>query len=903
MNKGVYVSFITASLLATSVYGATQNLNVKSGWNLLGSSLDNVGKITDKKISSVWGWDAQSKKWKAFSTNPSIEDKIKEYEASGVLSKFSSFKKGDGFWVKSSENTTLQLTGDSSTSPSKVLSPGWNLISFSGDSSKDIEDVLKSNGQIKIIWAFKDGVWKAWSSSTFITNLIKKALGDDKILSSIEPNQGYWINSQMATNIGIDLTPPTNIGSRILVHQAGENGKVIPVSDAELIVNGVSIGKTNSSGLFDFSRLGLKDGTTVTVKKEGFTVSRGVIKNGALVVAISPLKVDTTKSVTKETSSRKISGNQATVLIEKSADGNEIALPNIVSISLDGGVTELSGNSSVGSVSVSVTMYNYANEVPMIANNINIPQTMTTSSLKDKRALDNTIILPQELSIIGGANITLLNADGSLVDDLTTYDNTGLSYKVILDRFIGDFGKALQGVTGITNEQATTFNEDVIKALKDAKEKGLIDFVVLLQQKDGSWKYIDQAKIKKVNDKYIIEPANIDKISEFGGGNIVYAMRTKALMGTTKVCLTFDGERMFDGKIVQGDIAGKAVKDAIIVPDEHVISQPAPTDANGCTTVTYKVPFLAPMYSLTAVREGMYNEPITVEIEYGNLNNEVSEKALAKPKSASIKGYVRSKLGSDIKPEDDAIVSLRDPQILVSEKIKIVSSEDNNSIELLAAPNLTYTWKLSKDDSDKSVTIKSGNAEDGNNILKEKDIEDIIYSTDSSKNPWLDKPYGHYYIDVTVKHSYAQGDIADFTEAMTIEFDAQVDEVALINTFNTSINQFDAPVYKIDKDGKRTRVNDIKTKKDNGGHKYRVSEELGKLKVPITSVIGGKDLGWFEPILRPANPDPSNYTSFSFNPPTEDGWISDVLTLYNKDSESCMDLTSSGDKDDQANPN
>ena len=73
-----------------------------------------------------------------------------------------------------------------------------------------------------------------------------------------------------------------------------------------------------SSGLFDFSRLGLKDGTTVTVKKEGFTVSRGVIKNGALVVAISPLKVDITKSVTKETSSRKISGNQATVLIEKS---------------------------------------------------------------------------------------------------------------------------------------------------------------------------------------------------------------------------------------------------------------------------------------------------------------------------------------------------------------------------------------------------------------------------------------------------------------------------------------------------------------------------------------------------------------------------------------------------------
>lgn len=57
-RKQKYLSFITATLLASSVYA--QNIDIQPGWNLLGSSLDNVssGSFSNSNILSVWGWDS-----------------------------------------------------------------------------------------------------------------------------------------------------------------------------------------------------------------------------------------------------------------------------------------------------------------------------------------------------------------------------------------------------------------------------------------------------------------------------------------------------------------------------------------------------------------------------------------------------------------------------------------------------------------------------------------------------------------------------------------------------------------------------------------------------------------------------------------------------------------------------
>ena len=879
--KTLKLALIASTLLVSA--NADQVLNVKSGWNLVGSSLNNVttDSFNNSAVASVWGWDNKNMKFKAYSPIADIDKKIKEYVSKGKLENLDKLNKGDGFWVNATADAALNLKGTASSDISKVLAPGWNLISFTGG-EKNIADIFKQNAAVKIVWTYDNG-WKGWSPNDYMTKLIANMVGDKNIIKTVKPNVGYWVYAQMASTVGINLTPSANVNQVIFVYQMGSSNNIIPVANATLLVNGKVIGQTNEAGEFDFSSLGLSDGTSVTVMKPGFTTTTGVIQNGALTLAIAPLAIDNSLMPPQTPElSRVLVKNQGIAYIPQKAEGNEIPLPNLALISLDGGTMEISGSSSVGSVSVFLTLYNTPSEIPAITNNITVP-------VDESSALSPTV-LPKELSIIGGANITLRKADGSLVTDLSEYDNTGLSYKIELDRFIGDFGKILEGLTGSTIDNADKFNEEVIKQLENAKAKGLIDFYVLLQQKDGTWKYIDKAKFVKVADRYVMVPESNEKLSEFGAGNIAYVIRTKALTGTTKVCLKYDGERMFDGTIVPDEMTGKPVVGATIVPDEHVIAQPAPTGEDGCTNIEYKVPFLAPMYHVTAVKNGMYNEPVTVEIQYGNLNSEVDENASLKPKDVSIKGYVFKTLNNIDTPVKNAVVALRDPQILVAEKIKINSQEDNNSIELIADPNLEYTWILTKDDSNAKVTIKTGNAKNGNNVLTENEIENIIYNPDSNINPWADKPYGHYYIDVIVKHNYAQGEQASFTESMTIEFDAQVDEPALVRAFDMSVNQGDAAVYNIDENGNIRIVDDINTSANPP-----TSEELASVKVPITSIFGGKDLGWFEPVIRSA--DPNNPYSIIMADKTV--WITDVFALESNTSDLCIDMS---DPDDAQNP-
>lgn len=886
MKRKVYLSLAASILFSSALIAGEQSLSLSKGWGLVGSSLDNiqVQNISNSDIRSLWGFDSTSKKWKAYSPNSSIENQIESLVNSGGFSPFNSLNKGDAFWVNAVSNSTLILNGDVSARTSKLLNPGWNLVSFFGSSPKAISEVFKNNGQITTVWTYDNG-WKGWSPSSYINGLVAKVVGSNNTIASIKPNVGYWINAQMATNIPINISSAATTNHIIFVYQTGSSSDIIPVANATLLVNGAAIGTTNSAGEFNFSRLNLANGTAVEVTKDGFTTTTGTIQNGALTLSIAPFNTGayTPPTVPQQqvTNARKLNSNQAVVNIQASGAGNELVLSNTMVVGLVGGTLELDGSSSVGSPTMFLTMYNSPAEVPTITNNVILP---TGGS-----------ITPKELSIIGGANITFRKSDGSLVTDLTTYDDSGLKYDLLIDRFIGDFGSILQGLAGTTNSNQQTFNEAAVTALRDARAKGLVDFYLLQQQKDGNWAYIDTAKFVKTTAGYVMEAKNVGKLTKFGSGNLVYAIRSKALTGETTLCLKYDGERMFDGTIVPGDIANTPVVGATIVPDEHIISQSASTDTNGCTQVNYKVPFLAPMYSVTAVKNGMYNEPVTVDIQYGHLNNDLNTTASAKPTAASIKGYVKSTLNdSDEKAESNAIVSLRDPQILVSEKINITSSEDNNSIELMSAPNLKYKWVLSKDDSNETVKLKDGNASDGNNILTEADIEKVIYNSDAAQNPWLSKPYGHYYIDVAVNHHYAQGNQADFTEAMQIEFDAQVDEPALINAFSHTVNQGDAPIYRIDDNGTKTVVNDWNTTGT-----YPTSKELEKVKVGVISIFGGKDLSWFEPVMRSANPDSSNAYASGIIAPDSTKWISDVMTMDNNTSSNCIDMS---DPDDANNP-
>jgi hypothetical protein len=867
-NRKLAISILASFILASVASADTQTINYQKGWNLLGSNLKVL--VTDnafKNVKTIWGWEASNQKWKAFSADENIKNIITTLVQQGKLENLYLLKPGMGFWLNSDTKGSLTLNGSAATNKTLILSRGWNLVSFIGDEEEDINKVFQNNGQIYVVWSWENGKWSAWSPSSYIRSLIKNKNID--LLTKIKPSKGYWVKTQMATTLPLDLTPPA-VKKIIFVRLLTDNQTVVPASGVDLFVDNKKIGTTDEKGFLDISNLDLPDGTVVVASKEGMTTTRGVIKNGSLVLTLAPEQtgVNVNETNTTYTSSRILAKiNQASAVIKGGSEGSELSISNLVSLTPVGGTITFSGSSSKSSVTVFTTMYNYPSQLPPITNKIKV---------------GDEVVEPKELSFIGGANISLKDEKGNNIIDLTEYDNTGLSYQVELDRFIGDFNKILTGLTGTTLEEKQKFTEEVYNKFMQAKQKGLVDFYFIQQQADGSWKFVDKAKFVKLPDgKFIMKPEHDIKLTTFGGGNVAYVIRTKAVTGTTKVCLTDDGERMFDGKILT-DVTnyGKPIKGAIIVGDSHIIEQPAPTGEDGCTNVKYKVPFLSPMYQFTAVKEGYYNKPITVEIEFGNLNKPLDKnqsKMLEKPNDVSIKGYVKSIYNGRIEPEDDAIVTLRDPQILVPGKVVVNDEEGNKSITLVKDPNLVYTWTLTKENSDKKVVIKSGKADDGANELTEKEIENIIYSNDPNKNPWYKHPYGHYTLYVKVEHKYSNTN-EEFVETMMIGFDAKIDEPALMHAFYNSTNQGDAPTYKIYSDGTRELV------ELNTSTNPPISKELAEQKIGIWSIFGGKDLGRFEPLQRPADPSITTYISA----PDESNWTTDVLS-YTKDD--CMDTT------------
>lgn len=834
MRKGISISIALSALLASNVVAATQDFNVEAGWNLLGAGID-VSTSQFANADTVWTYDTANMKWNVTSPNGTLTSAI---EALGnELGTLSTISGGEGFWVKSGTAFNLNLSGTEAASV-KVLNNGWNLISFSGTGTKDVADIFASNSNIYTVWEFDKSTnnWKAWSPSNAVKDAISAA--GLTALSEVSSGKGYWVNTQMATTVGIDLTTPESVNKTIFVQNVGTDQTVIPVPGAELYVDGVMIGVTDINGEFDFSKLKLLDGTDVTVMKDGYSTSVGVIDNGVLVISIAP--IDELETPPAVPALAKVLGrtSQVTETLLKSTDGSQDPIANKVLRTPSKDLVILDTANLTQSVTGTLTAYSYPEQVPMITNNITLP---TGTDVNTSMGFSSTVT-PEELSIISGLNISFKDANGkSILPE--NYNDLGLKYRVFAKNVIGDFEKIVTGLVGSTEDEKYGLNVETLKKFQEAAETGLVSFYVLLQNTDGTWKYVADAKVTVSANG--IMTMSVDnggaKLEDFGSGNIAFAIRNEAVTGTTTVCLNNGGERMFDGSVINIPTSLEAVEGAIIVGDEHVISQPAATDENGCTNIEYKVPFLSPMYQFTATKGGMYNKPVTVNIEFGNLDADQNATMLSKPEEVSIVGYVKSTLNGDVQAEDDAVVALRDPQILTAEKIVINDTEGNRSITLESAPNLTYEWTLRKDDSNESVVVST------TNVLTQEAVESVIY--DETNSPWISatdaskNPYGHYKIDVVVEHEYSNT-AEKFTEAMTIDFDAKIDEVALKDAFEFSVNGESAITYATNvADGNVTELDYTNVDDAN----ILANDNIG-----IYSIYGGKEISKFKALKRAA---------------------------------------------------
>jgi hypothetical protein len=130
------LSFITCLAVGASAY----SLHFKKGWQLKGALEDiNVSVFKNSNIKSVWTYDDNTGKWKAYIPNAPVN-----------LSKFGienlpKINKGEGFWVKSlanfSLNTTININETVNNETNNVSSKDEEALPVNFD---NVKKVLKS---------------------------------------------------------------------------------------------------------------------------------------------------------------------------------------------------------------------------------------------------------------------------------------------------------------------------------------------------------------------------------------------------------------------------------------------------------------------------------------------------------------------------------------------------------------------------------------------------------------------------------------------------------------------------------------------------------------------------------------------------------------------------------------
>ena len=177
---------------------ASETLQLNQGWNLKGAYLDNVdiSQFDNDNISTVWKW--ANNKWEIYSPYQNIKDLIAQYK----LETITEINAGDGFWVNSKANTSIDISGDTPSDTTLSIVSGWQLISLkSGESS--ISTTQLNNDNISTVWKWSAGQWEIYGPSSTVKQLITQYKLTE--ITSIEPGEGFWVNSKGNASI----TPPS----------------------------------------------------------------------------------------------------------------------------------------------------------------------------------------------------------------------------------------------------------------------------------------------------------------------------------------------------------------------------------------------------------------------------------------------------------------------------------------------------------------------------------------------------------------------------------------------------------------------------------------------------------------------------------------------------------------------
>jgi alpha-tubulin suppressor-like RCC1 family protein len=222
-SNGGITAQCSASLQGDANFTAA--LNLKTGWNLVGNSVNfplNVAANLNavNQVITVWKWNPLTAKW-AFYTPDLTSDNLLAYATSKGYEVLTLINGGEGFWINAKINFTMQLPTGVAINSSKFsdqasllnnLPKGWSLIAV-GDNptprdfintialTKPVLPDVASNS-LTSMWAWSNAASKWYfyapgldNSNGLINYISSKGYLDFSLNNPLlDPTMGFWVN-------------------------------------------------------------------------------------------------------------------------------------------------------------------------------------------------------------------------------------------------------------------------------------------------------------------------------------------------------------------------------------------------------------------------------------------------------------------------------------------------------------------------------------------------------------------------------------------------------------------------------------------------------------------------------------------------------------------------------------
>ncbi len=154
--------------------------DLQKGWHMLANPfIDDINVSDFDKAEIVWAYNDNN--WSGYS---------KKYDLKIYgIKKLEKIKSNDGFWVYLNHQNIIKVKGETfGKKLFETADKGWNLKGSKIDvSTQDLGFLFPD---LEIVWAFKDGKWKAFSTNKMLNEEIENKI---EILKSIDRYEGFWM--------------------------------------------------------------------------------------------------------------------------------------------------------------------------------------------------------------------------------------------------------------------------------------------------------------------------------------------------------------------------------------------------------------------------------------------------------------------------------------------------------------------------------------------------------------------------------------------------------------------------------------------------------------------------------------------------------------------------------------